>query len=115
MTLLVTVFAAITATIVWYIHAPEDKLKLGMLCTMFWGASMMWFVDACFEYAELGMKYFCPSAADFLNDLVLGFSVIALAMIIWLVRLMVADPEGKVREAFRRKCKEDNAVNSMKH
>ena len=62
MTLLTTVFAAIICTVLWYKKAPHDDMKLGLLCYMYWGASIMWFVDAIFEYAELKAEYFAPSA-----------------------------------------------------
>ncbi len=60
----------------------------------------MWFVDAVFEYAELKAEYFTPSAEDMLNDLFLGLSVIALALVIWLVILLIKDPEKKVRQSL---------------
>lgn len=37
MTLLTTVFAAIASTIVWYKKAPENEMKVGILCWMYWG------------------------------------------------------------------------------
>lgn len=94
MTLLVTVFAAIVVTLVWYRHAPEDDMKVSVLCWMFWGASLMWLVDAVFEFAELHAAYFTPEPADVLNDLFLGLAVIALALVVWLVILLVRDPRG---------------------
>ena len=78
MTLLTTVFAAIIATVVWYKGAPKSEMKVGALCWMYWGASLMWLVDAIFEYAELGAEYFAPAPVDMLNDFYLGFSVVAL-------------------------------------
>ena len=94
MTLLVTVFAAIVVTLVWYRHAPEDDMKVSVLCWMFWGASLMWLVDAVFEFAELRAAYFTPEPADVLNDLFLGLAVIALALVVWLVILLIRDPRG---------------------
>ena len=41
MTLLICVFAAIVATVKWYKDAPEGSMKLGILCWMYWGASIM--------------------------------------------------------------------------
>lgn len=49
MTLLVTVFAAIISTILWYQKENRKELRLGTLSLMYWGASIMWFVDAIFE------------------------------------------------------------------
>ena len=58
MTLLISIFAAIIFTVCWYKHLPENKWCLGFPTLMFWGASVMWFVDAIFEYIELGSAYF---------------------------------------------------------
>ncbi len=108
MTLLITVFAAVISTVIWYRMDPEttDKkkdMKVGTLCWLFWGASIMWLVDAIFEYIELGAEYFRPSLQDMLNDSFLGLSVVALALIIWLVVLLVSDPSGRLRRALLRK------------
>ena len=103
MTLLTTVFAAIISTIVWYRTAPKSEMKIGILCWMYWDASLMWFVDAIFEYAELGAEYFAPAPVDMLNDFFLGLSVVALGLIIWLIILLVKDPKGVVRTALFQK------------
>lgn len=100
MTLLITVFAAITSTLVWYTKGAENDMKLGTLCLMYWGASLMWLVDAVFEYAELKADYFTPAAADMLNDAYLGFSVVALGLLIWLVLLLINDPKGVLKKAL---------------
>ena len=103
MTLLVTVFAALAATLVWYLKDKDGALKTSLLCFMFWGASIMWLVDAIVEYAELGAEYFSPAPADMLNDLFLGLSVIALAMIVWVIVLLIRDPRGKIKAILFKK------------
>ncbi len=106
MTLLTSVFAAIICTVIWYRNAPYGKMMVGVLCWMFWGASLMWLVDAIFEYAELGAAYFTPSPKDMLNDLFLGLSVVALGLIIWLVLLLIKDPKGVIKAALFKKKKD---------
>ncbi|MBQ7584305.1 MAG: hypothetical protein IJT24_06805 [Lachnospiraceae bacterium] len=101
MTLLITVFAAVFVTAKWYVR-KDDSMQLGILCFLYWGASIMWLVDAIFEYAELGADYFSPAPADMLNDAFLGISVVALGLVIWLVRLLITDPRGSVRSALKR-------------
>ena len=101
MTLLITVFAAVIATVKWY-NRKDDSMKLGILCFLYWGASIMWLVDAIFEFAELHAEYFTPAAEDMLNDTFLGFSVVALGLVIWLVRLLITDPKGSVRAALKK-------------
>ena len=102
MTLLTSVFAAIICTVIWYKNAPNDEMMVGKLCWMYWGASIMWFVDAIFEYAELGAEFFNPAPMDMLNDAYLGFSVVAFALVIWIVILLVKDPKGVVRAALHK-------------
>ncbi len=103
MTLLTTVFAAIICTIVWYCNAPKSQMKIGILCWMYWGASLMWFVDAVFEYAEIHDEYFAPAPTDMLNDFYLGLSVVALGLVIWLIILLIKDPKGVVKSALFKK------------
>lgn len=50
MTLLITIFAAVIATAIWYKKAPDNTMHLGILCWMYWGAALMWMADAIFEY-----------------------------------------------------------------
>lgn len=103
MTLLTTVYAAIICTIIWYKGAPKSEMKVGALCWMYWGASLMWLIDAAFEYAELGAEFFAPAPIDMLNDFYLGLSVVALGLIIWLVILLVKDPKGVVKAVLFKK------------
>lgn len=103
MTLLITVFAAAISTIIWYKKAPDNEMKVGFLCFMYWGASLMWLVDAIFEYAELKAAYFTPALEDMVNDSFLGLSVVALGLVIWLIVLLIQDPKGAVRAALIRK------------
>lgn len=105
MTLLLTVFAAVICTVLWYKNAPKNEMKISVLCWLFWGASIMWFVDACFEYAQLGAEFFRPSFEDMLNDTYLGLSVIALALVIWVAVLLIKDPKGAVKDTLLRKKK----------
>lgn len=102
MTLLITVFAAVITTAIWY-KKSDEKMLLGPLCWMFWGASIMWLVDAIFEYAELKAAYFTPAPEDMLNDAFLGLSVVALALVIWVVILLIKDPRGTVRAKLLKK------------
>ena len=108
MTLLIAVFAAVITTIIWYTNDKRSQLKLGTLALMYWGASLMWMVDAVVEYIELGAEFFTPASSDMLNDAFLGLSVVAFGLIIWLVILMVKDPLGVVR-------KTDVLVTSITH
>lgn len=100
MTLLTTVFAAIICTIIWYKKAPNNDMKVGILCWMYWGASLMWLVDAIFEYSELRAEYFTPAPVDMLNDFYLGLSVVALGLIIWILILLIKDPKGVVKASL---------------
>ncbi len=99
MTLLITVIAAVISTAIWY-NRKNDDMQLHVLMFMFWGASIMWFVDAIFEYAELRAEYFTPAIEDMINDTFLGFSVIALALVIWILFVLIKDPKGVVKKTL---------------
>ena len=103
MTLLITVFAAVICTVLWYKGAPKDEMRISTLCYMYWGASLMWLIDAVFEYAELHEEFFTPALEDMINDTYLGLSVVALGLVAWVVILLIKDPKGSVRAALLRK------------
>ena len=98
MTLLITVFAAVVSTLVWYTNEKARNMKIGMLLYMFWGASLMWLVDSVVGYLEEGADFFMPAAEDMLNDAFLGVSVVALALVVWVVAVLIKDPLHKVRK-----------------
>lgn len=106
MTLLITIFAAVITTIVWYVKV-DDNMKLGTLCLMYWGASLMWFVDAVVGYIESGAEYFTPALSEMVNDSFLGFSVVALGLVIWLIVLFIKDPKKSIHRKL-------NSVNVKK-
>ena len=103
MTLLVTIFAAVISTAVWYSSEKARSLKVSSLMFMYWGAALMWLVDAVFEYAELRAEFFTPAPADMINDLFLGFAAVAFGLVIWTVILLVKDPKGVLKAAQIKK------------
>lgn len=103
MTLLITIIAAVISTAVWYTSAKAREMKTGILLYMFWGASLMWLVDAVVEYLEAGAEYFQPAAQDMLNDTFLGLSVIVLALVVWVICLLIKDPAGVMKNSLLNK------------
>ena len=57
----------------------------------------MWLVDAVFEYIELRAAYFTPSMEDMINDSFLGLSVVVLGLIIWVIEILIKDPENVIK------------------
>ena len=95
MTLLITLFAAIASTAIWYLIPKRKEYLLSVPCWLFWGASIMWLVDAIFEFAELHEEYFVELTGEgMVNDIALGFSVVALGLLIWVVAFLIKDPQG---------------------
>ena len=103
MTLLIAVTAAVISTVIWY--TKGNTYRVSTLCWMFWGASLMWLVDAVSEYLALHDEYFTPAPADMLNDAFLGGSVVVFALVIWLADLLIHDPKG----VFRKKVSASSA------
>lgn len=120
MTLLVAVIAAVVSTIVWYFikqKTGKDEYKTVSLVYMFWGASLMWLVDLIFEFARDGFRVFYlgedATAEQWqlfhyqnMNDLFLGFAVVALALVIWTIVVLISDPKGLIR----KRAKENDKV-----
>lgn len=100
MTLLISSIAAVISAYVWYTHLPNDTFDVKFLVYLFTGASLMWFVDAVFEFAELQSAYFTPSLEDMLNDTYLGLSVVTLALVVWTIKLILKDPKGVIKNSL---------------
>ena len=93
MTLLCSTLAAVITTVVRYLCPQRDSMRLGTLSLMYWGASLMWLVDAVTEYLQEGAAYFQQSFSEILNDSLLGLSAVTLGAIAWLAILLVKDPK----------------------
>lgn len=102
MTLLITIIAAIICTVIWYKNAPQDKMNISTLCFMYWGASLMWFVDSVFDYAEFRAEFFTPSLYDMVNDMFLGISAVVLGLVVWVVKLIITDTKNIFKRRFKQ-------------
>ena len=102
MCLVISSLAAVFSTLLWYVSEPARKLKVSLLCWLFWGASIMWFVDLIFEYAQEGAAVFEPGAADLMNDAFLGISVVTAALVIWIAVMLAKDPGNVIRSILKK-------------
>jgi hypothetical protein len=98
MWLIITALAAIITTLIWYIKAPDDKYKLGLLSFAFWGATLMWLVDHVMAYVTEGGEFFEIN----LDATMLGISVILVALLLWVIVLLISDPKGIMKKVFKR-------------
>ena len=97
MWLMITAFAAIVSTVIWYVSAQRDAYKLGLLSLAFWGATIMWLVDHIMAYLTEGGEFFELNQ----DATMLGVYVILLALIFWLLILLISDPKGVLRKLIR--------------
>ncbi|CAM3584953.1 MULTISPECIES: hypothetical protein [Helicobacter] len=88
MCLLMTLFAAVIASICWFVSNPQKNLQLGTLSLMYWGAGLMWIVDCVFATYE-GEPFLNISG----DDAVLGAVVVLVGLIAWFVLLLVKNPK----------------------
>ncbi len=98
MWLIMTALAAIITTVVWYVKAPEDKYKLGLLSLFYWGATLMWFIDHIMAYLTEGGEFFEIST----DATLLGVAMIVFALIVWLIVLLISDPKGILKIVLKR-------------
>ena len=92
MCLIITVFAAIITTAVWYISDNARTYNTGMLTLMYWGASLMWTVDGIFRVAE-GETFFEVST----DDALLGVVIIMCGLLVWIMALLIKDPKHLIK------------------
>lgn len=62
----------------------------------------MGLADFMFGYAELKADYFNQSFESILNDSLLGLTVVTIGLVIWLVILLVKDPNGVFEKKFTK-------------
>ncbi|MEA5134681.1 MAG: hypothetical protein VB035_00920 [Candidatus Fimivivens sp.] len=84
MCLLITLFAAVITTIVWYVQIPNYRYKISTLGFIYWGASLMWLIDAFFRITEGE-----PCLDMSLNDALLGITVVLCGLLAWATILLV--------------------------
>jgi peptidoglycan biosynthesis protein MviN/MurJ (putative lipid II flippase) len=95
---IMTALAAVVTTTIWHIKAPEDKYKLGFLSLIFWGATVMWFVDHLMAYLAEREEFFEIN----LDATTLGLVVIIVALIVWEIALLLGDPKGVFKRVSKR-------------
>jgi len=96
---IITALAAVVTTIIWYVNAPEDKYKLSTLCFIFWGATLMWFVDHVMAYLTEGGEFFEIT----LDATLLGITVVLFGLLAWMIMLLVRDPKGVFNKLLQSK------------
>ena len=100
MTLVITLLAAAIATIAWYAMAPDNKLHLGVLALMYWGAALMWTVDGINGLIEGEGFIEIADTAAMLDDAVLGLLVVIVGLAAWALYLVVKDPKRIMRKSL---------------
>jgi|UniRef100_A0A7J3Z830 hypothetical protein len=94
MWLLVLGYAATITTALWYVSkAKGEDLCLNYLATILWGATVMFFVDAVYSY--LSGEEFIEISTEATT---LGFSLLLVALVVWLFILFSKDPKRVFRK-----------------
>jgi hypothetical protein len=82
-----TLFFAITATVLCYVL--KNRYKLGFLCLMLWGATIMILVDHLLGYEE-GIFFEFKTEGLVTNASLLGVLMLIPVFIVWLIALVVS-------------------------
>ncbi len=91
MWLITTLVAAIGATAMWF-FAPK-KYKLGFLCMMLWGASIMIFIDHVINYKD-GEFIEMTTEGMLTNGTVLGIAMLIPIFMIWEIFVIISLRRG---------------------
>jgi hypothetical protein len=90
---IITALAAILTTIVWR-SISEDKFQLSILCLIYWGATLMWFVDHVVAYLTEGGAFLEIS----MDATLLGIAVVVCGFFVWILIAVVKN----LKEAPRK-------------
>lgn len=96
MTLFITFLAAVIATIVWYVKAPDNTYRIGTLALMYWAAALMWCVDGIAELMDGDAFIEVADTAAMFDDAVLGLFVVVVGLAAWALYLLIKDPKKAV-------------------
>jgi hypothetical protein len=87
MWLITTLFAALTATLLLFLF--KNKYKLGFLCLMLWGATIMILVDHLLGY-EGGKFLEIETDGMIKNGILLGIMMLTPVFFIWFIALFIS-------------------------
>ncbi|KAF5059427.1 hypothetical protein DSECCO2_336100 [anaerobic digester metagenome] len=90
---IITALAAILTTIVWR-GMSEDKFQLSTLCLIYWGATLMWFVDHVIAYLTEGGAFLEIS----MDATLLGITVVVCGFFVWMLIAVVKNLRGVPRK-----------------
>ena len=96
MTLFITFLAAVIATIVWYVKAPDNTYRIGTLALMYWAAALMWCVDGVAKLMDGEAFIEVVDTAAMFDDAVLGLFVVVVGLAAWALYLLIKDPKKAV-------------------
>lgn len=85
MTLLITILAAVTCTLLWHKNSAAREMNIKLLCLIYWGASLMWLVDTVIGIWESGIGYFRMNVSQLISESTLGLLAVILGVGIWLI------------------------------
>lgn len=86
--------AAIIASLIFYIKKPDSKYKMGTLCLIYWGATIMWTIDHVMAFISEGGPFFEISR----DATLLGVSVVILGLVIWLMVLFLSNAKSNIEK-----------------
>lgn len=93
---IITALAAIVTTIIWY-RLPKNKYKLSTLCFIYWGATLMWFVDHVIAFFIEGGDFFEIT----LDATLLGITVVLCGFFAWVIITFAKNSKGVFNKLIR--------------
>lgn len=82
MTLIICATAAALVTAAYYV-SKKPELHLGVLALIYWGASLMWFVDGITSVCEGGSFVELSDTSVMADDALLGVVVVVVGLVAW--------------------------------
>lgn len=98
MTLVITLTAAVVATIIRFARPDAAaRNRLGLLALFYWGASVMWCVDGFASLAEGETFIEISDRTAMADDALLGMCVVLLGLAVWVVCKLIAAARSRAQ------------------
>lgn len=91
MTFIIIFISFLISFYIWYKRMPNISYNENLLVVLLFIASFIWLINTIYDLIKDGMGVFTINLQSFLYDVFLGFLVILIALVIWIISIIVDD------------------------
>lgn len=91
MTFIIIFISFLISFYIWYKKMPNINYNENLLVVLLFIASFVWLINIIYDFIKDGIGVFTINLESFLYDVFLGFLVILIALVIWIISIIVDD------------------------